>query len=59
VLTVLEHPEAPALLKDAVLSAEQLQELGERLEPFLARYLPLSQRSERGGASVRAGGGVL
>src|SRR3954468_4310367 len=47
VMTILEHPEAQALLEDAVLGVEQLQELAQRLKPFLERYLPLFQRSEQ------------
>ena len=46
-MTILEHPEAQALLEDATISAEQLEELGTHLEPFLQRYLPLFQRQEQ------------
>lgn len=46
-MSILEHPEAQALLDDAVFSVEQLEELGERLEPFLQRYLALFKRSEQ------------
>src|ERR1700721_1712137 len=46
-MTILEHPEAQALLEDATFSTEHLEELGERLEPFLQRYLPLFQREEQ------------
>jgi len=46
-VTILEHPKAQALLEDAVLSTEQLEELSRRVQPFLQRYLPLFQRSEQ------------
>lgn len=46
-MTILEHPEAQALLDDAVLSVEQVEDLAKRIEPFLQRYLPLFQRSEQ------------
>jgi SRSO17 transposase len=46
-MTILEHPEAQALLNDAVLTVEQVEELGKRIEPFLERYAPLFQRSEQ------------
>jgi SRSO17 transposase len=46
-MTILEHPEAQALLNDAVLTVEQVVEISKRIEPFLQRYLPLFQRSEQ------------
>src|SRR5438132_14429228 len=46
-MTILEHPEAQALLNDAVLTVEQVVEIGKRIEPFLQRYLPLFQRPEQ------------
>jgi len=46
-MTILEHPEAQALLNDAVLTVEQVAEIGKRIEPFLQRYLPLFKRSEQ------------
>jgi SRSO17 transposase len=46
-MTILEHPEAQALLNDAVLAAEQVDEIGKRIEPFLQRYLPHFKRSEQ------------
>jgi SRSO17 transposase len=46
-MTILEHPEAQTLLNDAVLTVEQVVEIGTRIEPFLQRYLPLFQRSEQ------------
>jgi SRSO17 transposase len=46
-MTILEHPEAQALLNDALLTVEQVVEIGTRLEPFLQRYSPHFQRSEQ------------
>jgi SRSO17 transposase len=46
-MTILEHPEAEAILKDAVLTVEQVEALANRIEPFLRRYLPLFQRVEQ------------
>jgi len=46
-MTILEHPAAQALLDDAVLSPEQVEELAGQIEPFLGRYFPLFQRSEQ------------
>src|SRR5947209_11690339 len=46
-MSILEQPEAQALLNDAVLTVEQVVELGQRIEPFLQRYLPLFQRKEQ------------
>lgn len=46
-MTILEHPEAQAILNDAVLTVEQAEEIGTRIEPFLQRYLPLFKRSEQ------------
>jgi SRSO17 transposase len=46
-MTILEHPEAQAILNEAVLTVEQIQEIGTRMEPFLQRYLPRFKRSEQ------------
>src|ERR1700683_3263494 len=46
-MNLLEHPEAQALLADAVIRPEQIRELDQRLEPFLQRYFPLFQRHEQ------------
>lgn len=46
-MSILTHPDALALLDDAVLSPAQLAELGDRLEPFLQRYWPSLQRVEQ------------
>lgn len=46
-MTLLEHPDAQAVLEDAVLAPEQLEGLAAHIEPFLARYSPLFQRAEQ------------
>jgi SRSO17 transposase len=46
-VSILEHPEARALLSDAVLGERQLRRLAAGLGPFLERYLPLFQRAEQ------------
>jgi SRSO17 transposase len=46
-MTILEHPEAQAILSDAILTGEQVEEIATRIEPFLQRYLPLFKRSEQ------------
>ena len=46
-MTLLEHPEAQALLADAVLCPEQIEELSSRLQPFRERSLPLFRRAEQ------------
>jgi SRSO17 transposase len=46
-MTILEHPEAQAILDGARFSVAQLEEMASQLEPFLGRYLPLFRRSEQ------------
>lgn len=46
-MTILEAPQAQAILADALLTEIDLFDLAQRLEPFLARYLPLFRRSEQ------------
>jgi SRSO17 transposase len=46
-MTILEHPDAQALLDDAVLDDAQVERFVGHLEPFLGRYLPLLQRAEQ------------
>jgi SRSO17 transposase len=48
-MTLLEHPEAQALLDDAELSAADVRSCAGRLETFLARYLPRFYRTEHRG----------
>ena len=46
-MTLLEHPDAQALLADAVLAPEQLEDLAGQIEPFLTRYFPHFRRCEQ------------
>jgi SRSO17 transposase len=45
--SLLEHPEAQALLADATLSAADVAGCTDRLTRFLQRYLPLFYREEQ------------
>ena len=45
--TILEHPEAQALLEAATLTPEQVNACSRRLRVFLPRYLALFARSEQ------------
>ena len=46
-MDILEHPQAQALLADAVLSADAVRSCAERLTAFAQRYLPFFHRSEQ------------
>jgi SRSO17 transposase len=46
-MTLLEHPEAQALLADAVVTPAAVQGCQEHLTSFLQRYLPLFFRKEQ------------
>src|SRR3954454_14051907 len=46
-MTILEHPQAQALLADAELSADAVRSCAGRLTAFAQRYLPLFHRSEQ------------
>jgi SRSO17 transposase len=46
-MSLLDHPEAQALLADAVLTPEQVQGCQDRLTAFLGRYLPHFYRAEQ------------
>lgn len=46
-MSLLDHPEAQALLADAVLTPEQVQGCQDRLSAFLERYLPCFYRAEQ------------
>jgi len=52
-MTILEHPEAVALLADATVSTEEVRACRDHLTRFLKRYLPGFYRQEqRGHASA-------
>jgi SRSO17 transposase len=46
-MTLLEHPDAQALLDDATVSAETVRDCTDRLTGFLQRYLPRFYRAEQ------------
>src|SRR3954452_2044807 len=46
-MSLLEHPEAQALLADATVSADTVRGCTDRLAGFLQRYLPRFYRSEQ------------
>lgn len=46
-MTILEHPQAQDLLQAATVTASAVAACADRLGDFLARYLPLLQRSEQ------------
>ena len=46
-MSLLEHPDAQALLADAEVSAAAVRSCGQRLEYFLRRYLPRFYREEQ------------
>ena len=47
-ISLLEHPQAQALLADAEVTADQVQGCRRRLGRFLERYVPLFYRKEQG-----------
>ena len=46
-MSLLEHPDAQALLADAVVTPEQVRGCQDRLTTFLQRYLPRFYRAEQ------------
>jgi SRSO17 transposase len=48
-MSLLEHPQAIALLADAVVSADNVRSCRDHLARFLKRYLPKFQRQEQRG----------
>jgi len=46
-MSLLDHPEAQALLNDATVTAESVQVCADRLTAFLQRYLPKFHRVEQ------------
>ena len=46
-MSLLEHPEAQALLNDAIVSPDTVRDCTDRLYRFLQRYLPKFYRSEQ------------
>jgi SRSO17 transposase len=52
--TILEHPQALALLEQATLTPEHVAACSDHLTAFLQRYLPLFQRREQRTNATRA-----
>ena len=46
-MSLLDHPDAQALLKDAILTPEAVRGCRDRLRRFLSRYLPHFYRKEQ------------
>src|SRR5918993_178897 len=46
-MSLLDHPDAQAILADAVLTREAVRGCGDRLARFLERYLPRFRRLEQ------------
>src|SRR5262249_56315697 len=46
-MSLLDHPEAQALLADAVVSPDVVRDRADRLTAFLQRYLPRFYRIEQ------------
>ena len=46
-MSLLEHPQAQALLEDATVTGSAVRGCQERLAQFLQRYLPLFYRIEQ------------
>lgn len=46
-MTLLDHPQAQTLLKDAVLRPADIAACAEQLQPFVQRYLPCFARKEQ------------
>src|SRR3954452_2020269 len=46
-MSLLDHPDAQALLTDAVVTPEQVRSCQDRLTSFLGRYLPRFRRAEQ------------
>jgi SRSO17 transposase len=51
-MTILEQPEAQALLADAELSVAAVRSCADRLSAFAQRYLPLFHRTEQRGHAL-------
>lgn len=58
-MTILEEPEAVALLADATVSAEDVRDCRAHLTRFLKRYLPCFRREEQRGHAAAFVRGLL
>ena len=51
-MSLLDHPDAQALLADAIVTPEAVRDRNDRLTDFLRRYLPKFYRSEQRGTAA-------
>jgi SRSO17 transposase len=58
-MSLLEHPEAQALLNDATVSADTVRDCTDRLTGFLQRYLPKFYRVEQRDSATTVIRGLL
>ena len=58
-MSLLDHPEAQALLADAILTPEAVEGCQGRLTAFLQRYLPQFYRIEHRGHAITVIRGLL
>ena len=58
-MSLLDHPEAQALLADAVLTPDAVRGCKDRLTAFLERYLPRFYRAEQRATASLVIGGLL
>src|SRR3954447_19353722 len=58
-MSLLEHPDAQALLADAVLTPDEVRGCQDRITTFLQRHLPRFYRSEQRGLATLVIRGLL
>jgi SRSO17 transposase len=58
-MSLLDHPEAQALLNDAIVTPETVEDCADRLTDFLQRYLPKFYRAEHRENATRVIRGLL
>jgi SRSO17 transposase len=58
-MSLLDHPEARALLADATVTPDAVRDRTDRLAPFLRRYLPKFYRAEQRVNATRVVRGLL
>src|ERR1700758_3748004 len=58
-MSLLEHPDAQALLADAVVTPDEVRGCQDRITAFLQRYLPRFYRAEQRATASLVIGGLL
>ena len=58
-MSLLDHPEAQALLNDATVLPDTVQDCADHLTGFLERYLPKFSRAEQRQNATRVLRGLL